>query len=67
MDTTAQLIDYNTTGAFSKLVTDYISGNEALAPFYNHPVSMEGIKAAIAERKQYSTNRSLKNLALLLL
>jgi bacillithiol synthase len=59
MDTTAQLIDYNTTGAFSKLVTDYISGNKDLAPFYNHPVSIEGIKAAIAARKQYATNRSL--------
>lgn len=59
MSTTAQFISYGTTGAFSKLVTDYISGNEMLQPFYKHPVSTEGIKAAIAQRKQYPTNRKL--------
>jgi bacillithiol synthase len=55
----AQFIDYKTTGYFSQLVTDYISGDESLKPFYNHPVSIEGIKAAIKERKISSTNRTL--------
>lgn len=59
MSTTAQFISYGTTGSFSKLVTDYISGNEMLQPFYQHPVSLEGIKAAIEKRKQYPTNRKL--------
>ena len=59
MSTTAQFISYSSTGAFSKLVTDYISGNEILQPFYKHPVSLEGIKAGIQQRKQYPTDRKL--------
>lgn len=59
MNTTAQFIPYSQTGFFSKTVTDYISGNSPLQPFYKHPVSIEGIKAAIAERKIFSTNRQL--------
>ncbi len=59
MSTTAQFISYGTTGAFSKLVTDYISGNEILQPFYQHSFSLDGIKAAIEQRKQFPTNRKL--------
>ena len=59
MNITAQFISYGNTGAFSTLVTDYISGNEMLQPFYEHPVSLQGIKAAIDQRKKYPTNRKL--------
>ena len=59
MDCTAQYIDYRQTGYFSALVTDYISGEELLAPFYKHPASVAGIKAAIDARKKYPTNRKL--------
>lgn len=59
MNTTAQFISYSKTGAFSKTVTDYISGNTALLPFYKHPVSVQGIKNAIGERTAYNTNREL--------
>ncbi len=59
MNTTAQFIPYSATGAFSTLVTDYISGSNLLQPFYRHPVSVAGIKAAIEERKKYPTNRTL--------
>ncbi len=59
MNTTAQFISYSSTGFFSTIISDYISGNELLKPFYNHPVSVDGIKAAIEERKKYPTNRKL--------
>lgn len=59
MNTTAQLITYSQAGIFSKTVTDYVSGDSALQPFYEHPVSAEGIKAAIQQRRQFNTNRSL--------
>ena len=59
MNCTARYINYQQTGYFSKLVTDYISGNKLLQPFYKHPVSLQGIKSAIAERKKYPTDRQL--------
>ena len=57
MNSTSQLISYNSTGFFSKIISDYISGNELLKQFYQHPVSIDGIKAAITERKKNPTNR----------
>ena len=59
MNTTAQFISYRQTGWFSRIVTDYISDTELLKPFYQHPVSVDGLKAAIADRKKYPTNRKL--------
>ncbi len=57
MDTFSQAISYSTTGFYSKIVLDYISGNNLLKPFYNFPASNEGIKETIAQRKKYPTNR----------
>lgn len=59
MDTTASFISYQQTGWFSKIVTDYIAGDKKLQPFYNHPVSLDGMKAAIEQRKLFKTDRSL--------
>ena len=59
MDTTAQFITYSQTGVFSKIVTDYISGSSLLQPFYTFPVSVDGIKAAVAEHRKYPTDRIL--------
>ncbi len=59
MDSSAQTISYDSTGFFSKIVLDYISGNDLLKPFYQHPVSVEGITKAIEERKKYPTNRKV--------
>lgn len=50
---------YQQTGYFSKLVADYISGNEQLQNFYKHSVNIDGIKAAIAARQAFATNREL--------
>lgn len=52
-------ISYHKTGAFSKLVEDYINGDEALKPFYKNDPDLAGIKKAIKERKKHKYNRSL--------
>jgi bacillithiol biosynthesis cysteine-adding enzyme BshC len=55
----AQFIDYKTTGFFNQLVLDYIAGDASLKSFYNYPVSVEGVKAAIEGRKKIGTDRKL--------
>ena len=55
----AKCIPYSSTGFFSTLVSDYLSGDEKLKEFYEHPVSLDGIKASIAARKGFNTNREL--------
>lgn len=50
---------YRSTRSFSAIAKDYVEGAAALRPFYNHTPDMEGIKATIAERKNFATNRSL--------
>jgi bacillithiol synthase len=57
MDCTAQFVGYEQTGAFSRLVTDYLGKAEALRPFYKHPVSLDGLQDAIRERQAYPTDR----------
>ncbi len=52
-------IDYSATGFFSKLVTDYISGHPDLRPFYEHPVTQEGIRTSIYNRRHFHTDRKL--------
>ena len=55
----AKHISYEATGSFSKIILDYVKGDEKLLPFYTHPVSVAGIKAAIEERKSYPADRKL--------
>jgi len=52
-------VSYESTGFFSKLVADYVAGDDKLKGFYKHPVSIEGIKASILARKSFKTNRKL--------
>ena len=59
MDCTVQYLPYASTGSFSKIITDYLAGEDELRPFYAHPVSLEGIKAAIEKRRSYKNNREL--------
>lgn len=59
MQSVSTQIPYSNTGYFSTIILDYINGQQDLKPFYEHPVSVDGIKAAIASRKQFATNRSL--------
>ncbi|CAN5888625.1 bacillithiol biosynthesis cysteine-adding enzyme BshC [soil metagenome] len=59
MSFSATYIPYKQTGAFSKIVTDYLDNAEGLQPFFAYQVNMDGIKKAIIQRKAYSTNRAL--------
>jgi len=59
MDYISTKTAYWETGFFSKIVVDYLKGEKQLQPFYKHAFSTEGIKAAIADRKKYPTNRGL--------
>lgn len=59
MEFQSQIIPYRQTGKFSKITLDYIEQASALRPFYEHEVSIEGIKAAVERRKKFHTNRPL--------
>jgi len=59
MDCTAEHLPYEQTGYFSKIIIDYLKGDEELEPFYAHAPTVDGIKAAIEERKKYPTDRKL--------
>ncbi len=59
MDISDKYISYAATGYFSKMMVDYVNGDEKLHPFYDHPVSLSGIRAAIDNRNQFATPRSL--------
>ena len=59
MNFTATYLSYEETGSFSKTIIDYIAGNEKLATFSAHPVTIKGIKDAISARKDFPTQRKL--------
>ncbi len=52
-------ISYRNTNAFSKLVLDYIDAAPVLNNFYNYSPDINGIKKAIADRKNFPINRQL--------
>ena len=59
MDFKSTYIPYRQTGAFSKIVVDYLDNATPLKPFYNNLPTIEGIKKSIEERKGFPTNRKL--------
>ena len=59
MDCTYSRIPYRQTNSFSKTVLDYIDHTEALKPFYDAPVTLQGIQKSIDSRKKFETNREL--------
>jgi bacillithiol synthase len=59
MQSSSTYLTYDKTDSFSSLVLDYLKGEEALIPFYKHPPSVEGVKAAMLNRKEFPTNRGL--------
>ncbi len=59
MTFTAQYIPYKETGAYSRIVTDYLDGVPALRSFYMASPGIDGIKETIAQRKAYATDRQL--------
>ncbi len=59
MKQAANYLPYESTGYFSKIVSDYLSQSPQLKPFYQHAPTMAGIKEAIAARKTFATPRKL--------
>jgi len=59
MDCIATRIPYRQTNHFSKTVLDYIDQSSALKPFFAYPPSLQGIKKAIEDRKQFNYNRKV--------
>lgn len=59
MNGTTKRLTYRQTGAFSKLVLDYLDDAKELRSFYAHRPSLDGMKLAMAARKQFNTNRSV--------
>jgi len=57
MDWTPHHLPYQQTGYFSKIITDYLDRAPAQVPFYEHPVSPDGLKAAIDARKKAPVDR----------
>jgi bacillithiol synthase len=57
MNFTTEFISYESTGAFSKMVNDYVAQNNLLNDFYAHAPTLDGIKSAIQQRKNYHTDR----------
>ena len=59
MEMDCTYLPYQQTGFFSKLIIDYLQRNEALRSFYEHEVSIDGIKAAIQKRQAFPQNRAV--------
>lgn len=59
MDCNSTNLSFEQTGYFSKIIIDYLNQSSTLRPFYTHPVSLEGIAAAIRARQLTQPNRSL--------
>ena len=50
-------ISYQQTGYFSKLIIDYLNGDEKLTSFYNLPFNIESFAQLIDQRKSMPINR----------
>ena len=59
MNCTSTSLQYNKTGYFSKIVTDYLEQSAELRAFYTHLPNLQGIKDAIESRKNFPHHRSL--------
>ncbi len=59
MHPTANYLPYESTGYFSRIVSDYLSQSLQLQPFYRHAPTIKGIKDSIAARQLFDTPREL--------
>ncbi|HYH14874.1 MAG TPA: bacillithiol biosynthesis cysteine-adding enzyme BshC [Flavisolibacter sp.] len=61
----AQRIPYQLTGAFNKIVLDYLEGAEPLASFYENQPTLEGVRQAVLRKQGQAIDRTLLHEALL--
>jgi len=59
MEFQASQLSYQETGSFSAIACDYLEDQSALKPFFEHSVSIEGIKSAIRDRQAFPTKRKM--------
>ncbi|MBC8033350.1 MAG: bacillithiol biosynthesis cysteine-adding enzyme BshC [Chitinophagaceae bacterium] len=59
MDFTSSRIEFEHAGGFSPIVRDYLKSEPLLKSFYEHPVNIQGIAAAIKEREKFGVDRNL--------
>jgi bacillithiol synthase len=59
MDCNSTNLSFEQTGYFSKIIIDYLNQSSAIQPFYTHPVSPEGMAAAIQARQLAQPDRNL--------
>lgn len=52
-------LPYTDTRAFSRLVTDYLAGDEKLRPFYQYGTDYPALLHALENRKQHPVNREV--------
>src|SRR5688572_30344626 len=52
-------LPYRQTGAFTKLVLDYLDRVDQLREFYSYPPTLQGIKKVIESRQNHEINRKL--------
>ncbi|MBL0882540.1 MAG: bacillithiol biosynthesis cysteine-adding enzyme BshC [Chitinophagaceae bacterium] len=50
-------LPYESTGYFSKIITDYLVQADTIKPFFVHTPDIKGIKEAIAARESFQTPR----------
>ena len=59
MECTSTRIPYRQTECFTKTVVDYIDQVSSLKDFFNYPPTLQGIKKAIEDRKEFTYNRNV--------
>lgn len=59
MNLPANYLPYESTGYFSKIVSDYLHQSPLLQPFYQHTPDVAGIKNSITARIAFDTPRAL--------
>ena len=59
MDCTSSSLPYGQTGYFSNIALDYVAQSERIQPFFTHPVSLEGMRASITERRKFNNGRQV--------
>lgn len=53
------LINFSETGFFSKLILDYLDGQNALAPFYQYPPALEPFHEIIQAKQEEPADRTV--------
>lgn len=59
MNSSFKYLPYHKTGYFSRLVTDYISAQQALLPLFEYSTDEKGMERAIQDRSKFPVDREL--------